>query len=380
MIDRRPLTAAACAGMLVFGVVMALLGAVLPSLTARLRFDLREAGLLFLAMNGAMLVSSFVLGPAMDRFGMKPPMVAGPLLVGAALELMDRAESVPALVVSVVCLGFGGGALNSATNTLVADLHGDPKEKSAALNLLGVFFGVGAVLLPFGLGAVVEQLGLGFILKSAALLCVCIAASAAIPKYPPAKQGHQWPVSEIPRFLRTPLVLAMAMLLFCESGNEFLLGGYLSTYLTREQGATIASASWMLALFWASIMAARIVLSRVLLRADGPRVVLVSAAGAVSGCVALAAAPNTAVAALGLVVVGLSLASIFPTVLGVAGSHFAEHSGTVFGILFTLALAGGMTLPWLAGQMAEPLGVRSAFWLAGASFAAIFGITATRLR
>jgi MFS transporter, FHS family, glucose/mannose:H+ symporter len=380
MSDRRPLTAAACAGMLVFGLVMALLGAVLPSLTARLRFDLREAGSLFLAMNGAMLIASFVLGPAMDRFGMKPPMVAGPLLVAAALELMERAGSVPALVASVICLGFGGGALNSATNTLVADLHDDPKEKSAALNLLGVFFGVGALLLPFGLGALVERMGLGFILKGAALLCVGIAASSAIPKYPPAKQGHQWPVSEIPRFLRTPLVLAMGLLLFFESGNEFLLGGYLSTYLTREQGATIASASWLLALFWASIMGARIILSRLLLRADGPRVVLGSAAGAALGCLVLAIAPNNAVAASGLVLVGLSLASIFPTVLGVAGTHFAEHSGTVFGILFTLALTGGMTLPWLAGQMAEPLGLRSAFWLAGSGFAAIFGITATRLR
>ena len=105
MTDRRPLTAAACAGMLVFGLVMALLGAVLPSLTARLRFDLREAGSLFLAMNGTMLIASFVLGPAMDRFGMKPPMVVGPLLVGAALKLMERAENVPALVASVVCSG-----------------------------------------------------------------------------------------------------------------------------------------------------------------------------------------------------------------------------------------------------------------------------------
>jgi fucose permease len=275
---------------------------------------------------------------------------------------------------------LGGGALNSATNTLVADLHDDPKEKSAALNLLGVFFGAGAVLLPFGLGALVGRLGLSLILRGAALLCLSIAVASAIPQYPPPKQGHRWPVSEIPRFLRTPLVRAMALLLFFESGNEFLLGGYLSTYLAREQGATIASASWMLALFWASIMAARVALSRALLRADGPRVVLGSAAGAALGCVILAVAPNTAVAAAGLVLTGLSLASIFPTVLGVAGAHFVEHSGTVFGILFTVALTGGMTLPWLAGQMAEPLGVRAAFWLAGTGFAAILGITAARLR
>src|SRR5690348_12037458 len=76
---------AANAGMLVFGVVMALLGAVLPALSARIGFDLAQAGQLFLVMNLCMLVCSLGLGPAMDRIGMKAPMTLGPLAVGGAL-------------------------------------------------------------------------------------------------------------------------------------------------------------------------------------------------------------------------------------------------------------------------------------------------------
>ena len=38
------LTRAAFAGMLVFGIVMALLGAILPSLAERLRFDVADMG------------------------------------------------------------------------------------------------------------------------------------------------------------------------------------------------------------------------------------------------------------------------------------------------------------------------------------------------
>ena len=48
--------AAAYAGMLVFGIVMALLGAVLPALSARLEYSVADIGGLFLAMNSAMLV------------------------------------------------------------------------------------------------------------------------------------------------------------------------------------------------------------------------------------------------------------------------------------------------------------------------------------
>ena len=72
-----------------------------------------------------------------------------------------------------------------------------------------------------------------------------------------------------------------------------------------------------------------------------------------------------------ILVTGLALAGIFPTVLGVAGAAFREHSGTVFGILFTVALTGGMTMPWVAGNLAASTGLRAVFVLAAVNFLAI---------
>jgi len=46
-------------------------------------------------------------------------------------------------------------------------------------------------------------------------------------------------------------------------------------------------------------------------------------------------------------------ASIFPTTFGVAGSKFEAYSGTAFGILFAIALTGGMLLPWAVGRLAQ---------------------------
>jgi len=43
---------------------------------------------------------------------------------------------------------------------------------------------------------------------------------------------------------------------------------------------------------------------------------------------------------------------VYPAVLGLAGSRFPAHSGTVFGVLFTMALTGGMTRPWVTGRAA----------------------------
>lgn len=106
------------------------------------------------------------------------------------------------------------------------------------------------------------------------------------------------------RLLRSPPVLALAFMLFFQSGVEFTLGGYMTTYLTRVLSVDIAGASWMLAGSWAGLTAARFGLARVLLTADPHRLVLFCALGASTGSVVTAVAPKVRVAGLALVVVG----------------------------------------------------------------------------
>jgi FHS family glucose/mannose:H+ symporter-like MFS transporter len=366
------LGAACCAGMLVFGIVMALLGAVLPHLSARIGFDLAQAGQLFLVMNLCMLLCSLGIGPAMDRYGMKAPMILGPLAVGAALIAFALAPNFGWLLGAAALLGIGGGALNGSTNTLTADLNPDAGRKNAALNLLGVFFGFGALLLPFGIGSLLERLGLGAILSIATILCGAAAVFSALLRFPHAKQSAGVNAGDVLRFLRVPMVWGLAVLLFCESGNEFLLGGYISTYLTRAIHLPLAAASYALAGFWAAIMLARALSSRVLLRVPGPRVILLSAAVSTLASVALVLAGGTPAAVVAVVVLGFSLAGIYPTALGIAGAKFERHSGTVFGILFTIALSGGMLFPWAVGQIANTSGLRAGLGLAPAGFFIIF--------
>jgi len=336
-------------------------------------------------MNGAMLAASLVLGLAMDRFGMKPPLALGPLLVAVSLAMVVRAVAFPALLPAVALLGIGGGALNGATNTLVADLHADLRRKSAALNLLGVFFGFGALFLPFAIGALLARLAISRLLIAAAVLCAVVGGFAAVLHFPAPKQRNAVPVADVARFLRSPLVLALALLLFFESGVEFTLGGFISTYLTRDIAVgSVALASWILAGYWASIMASRAVLSRIALRSDPYRSLQFSAAGACLGALVAAAAPDGAsrapVTACAVVLCGWSLAGIYPATLGLAGARFQAHSGTVFGILFAVALAGGMTLPWTAGQIGGAAGLRWVFAIVAGSFAAILGLSGVAAR
>lgn len=353
------LSRAASSGMFFFGVVMAVLGAVLPLLTEHVKLDLGQAGNLFLAMNFAMLASMLGVGPFMDRFGKKLVLVAAPVFVAAALALIAGAENYAMLITSVVLLGLGGGALNGGTNTLVADLHADPRQKSSALNLLGVFFGFGALFLPFAIGSLVRTLGLAIILYITMALSLAPAALFAALAFPPARHGEGLALAEVGRLAGNKLVLALGFLLFFESGSEFIVGGYTSSFLTREMGASVSAASYLLAVYWGAIMLGRVISSRLVLRWKSSAMILGSAVAGAAGVAILLMARSQVLAAAGIAVAGLAFASIYPVTLGFAGSRFESYSGSVFGILFGIALVGGMTLPWAVGQIAQSHGLRA---------------------
>ena len=374
------LSAAAAAGMFLFGISNALLGAVLPLLAARLGFSLAQSGTLFLVLNFGVLVSVLALGPVVDRWGMKAAMVAGHFIVAAAIWLTSAAPSYRALVAAAFVLGLGGGALNVATNTLTADLHADTRRKSAALNLLGAFFGLGALLIPLGLGALVTRAGLDAILRTVAFQCALAGLYPLALAFPAPKHAEHGPTSHGLRLIRMPVVVVTAMLLFFQSGNEITVAGYATTYLIREIGASVGAASWALTILWISVIVARIALLRVALLVPGRRIVLAGAALAALGALLLLAAGSFATAVTALIIIGAGMAGTFPTTLGMAGALFKERSGSVFGILLMTSRLGAMLVPYAAGQLAEAAGLRAALWMVVGGAAATFALELVRAR
>jgi len=365
---------AAFGGMFLFGIVVALLGAVLPLVSAPLGLGLDAVGNLFVALNGAVLAGSLAFGLLVDRFGYRGALVGGPLLAGLALVLVAGAETPVTLAGAVALLGLGGSALNSTTNILVADLHPEPKAKAAALNRLGAFFGVGALFLPFLIATLLDRLGLSPILLGAAGLCLLGAVLSAVPSYPPAKQPDGLSVGEAFAVLRHPLVAVLGALLFFQAGTEMLLCGYLTTFLTQETGAGVRAASGVLAGYWTALIAARALIGRVLMRVPALSLVPLMAAGAVVALVLATFAPGFYSAAVLLLLAAFALAGIVPTILGVAGAAVPKRTGAVFGLLFSPAVVGAAALPWLGGQLAAAFGVRIVLVLSAAGFAMVVGL------
>jgi len=375
---RRKLLAAAAAGIFMFGVVMALLGATLLPLAQRIHLDSGRAGDLFLVMNFGIFLALVLSGPAFDRFGTRPVLLVSALLLAGGLLVLAAAGNVPRLGLALFIIGLGGGGLNTGANALVSDAYAE--ERGPALNVLGIFFGFGAVALPFTITAISERFSLGQILAAAAALPLACAAAYALLAFPPAREARGFRLREALGVARNPRVLLFAFLLFFQSGNEFTMGGWISSFVAKETGASVRFATLALTGYWAAMMLGRLLSARLLRYVRDANLVIASGALAALATALLLAARSPGAAAGAVALIGFAYAAIYPTTLGMAGDRFPRFLGTVFGVLFSIALIGGMSFPWAAGHLAQASGFRAglALPLLGATGVALLGLVILR--
>jgi fucose permease len=344
--------------MFVFGVVMAILGAILPTLFNTIELDKAQAGNLFLFMNFGMLAMSLLFGPIVDRFGFKLFLSTSALAVAASFFVLAGASTYPGVMAAAMLLGLGGGGLNGGTNALASDIH--PDRRGAALNTLGIFFGFGALTMPFLIGTFLELAGLARLLLFAGILALVPFTLFALAGFPQAKHAQGFPLAQAASVIRSPLLWLCGALLFFQSGNEFTVGGWVTSFLEDVSGLAARTASYLLAAYWGAIMLGRLLSSRIVDRVGKHRLVLGSAAVAWCAAVLVAWPPIPSAAPVGVVLLGLGFAAIFPTTLAVIGEAFPRFSGTAFSVLFVIALAGGMTAPWATGLLAHTHGLARA--------------------
>ena len=347
----------ACAGILVFGIVLAILGTVfgLPAMRERLQVSLAQQGTLFLLLYLGIFVASCVVGPLIDHLGNKANLLASSLVVALAMVLFASAHSFMTASVAAILLGVGGGGLNTSTSVLVSDVY--RAQRGPMLNLLGIFFGVGALSIPLVAASIEGRFTIPQLFLFCAILAAICAVWYAATSFPSArtKQAFSW--RELLEVARYSGVLLLAFILFLESGNEACIAGWTSTYLNIA-GYSPRVATLVLAAYWAALMVSRMLAAKLLRRISKAQLIVSSAVLALAGCAILLSARSLTLLFAGTALIGLSYGPIFPTTLAIAGDRHSERAGTVFGLLFSIALLGGMMFPWAVGQVSERVSVR----------------------
>ena len=351
----------ACAGLFTYGVMSSFLGATLPELSARAGFDLTRAGTLFSFLYFPQVPMVFLAGPLIDRFGKKLVLAAGFLCSAAALVGMAYTPSYAVLGALLVMLGLGGSSAMAAANTLIPDLY--PENPSSALNLGGIFFGVGAIFFPWLIVLMAHRLGLVATLWFIALLVGGVAVVALVQTFPPASMAGGFDWAQAKAVAIDPAVIILASILFFYSSLEVSTGGWIRTFLEKDLAASSHISQIILTSFWVMMMLGRLIASQVVKRVRGPQLLMGCSVGAIVGLLLMVLAPSVWIATAGIILCGLSYAPVFPTTAGTASTYFSRIFGTVFGMLMTPALLSGAVVPPAIGYVAQHQSVRAGIWI-----------------
>ncbi|HEU4996181.1 MAG TPA: MFS transporter [Gemmatimonadaceae bacterium] len=357
MRSRPSVVTLACLGMATFGIVLTTLGASLPNVMVDFGIDKAQGGALLSLLTFGVLAGSLVFGPIVDSRGYKPLLVFAFAAIIIGLEATAFAPSITVLRASVLVIGFSGGLVNGALNAVTADVSGE--QRAATLTFVGAFFGVGAAGVPLMLFALSGVASHASILASIAPLIVVPLILTVAATFPPSKQPHGLPLSDVRQLASERPLLLMGLILFIQSGVESTVGGWTTTFFAEELGVGADHAALYLALFWFGLLLGRLTLGRVLRRVPAVRVVLSSITLALVSVLLLIASRNVTMAAIAVFLLGCGFSPTFPVIFGFAGDRYARTSGTAIGLIMGIALFGGILLPFAAGVIGDLRGMRA---------------------
>ncbi len=361
MYRRNLVFAAACFGMLLFGIVFLSLGSVNNMLAERFHLDDNGIGTLTALLPFGILAGSLVFGPVVDRFGYKWLLIICALLVMAGLEGMAFADRRGLIQFVVFLIGFGGGVLNGATNALAADVSAG--ERGAKLSLLGVFFGIGALGMPSTLAALSRHLPLSTIVAGIGLVVLAPVFYFLLIRFPPPKQRTaDHTAANWLGLARQPVFIFAGLALAIQSGMEGMSNDWMTRYFKKVTLAGERAAEWetllgLMAVTGAMVVA-RLVLSQVLKRTSSEKVLFASIGVTAAGALLLMFSSSYGAALTAALLIGAGLAACCPIVLSYIGDRYPTQSGTAFSTIFFIALIGNMTINKTFGFIAQAHGLQ----------------------
>jgi fucose permease len=343
-----------CTAAFVFGLLLALPGAVKLKFAERLGMGEGRVGGLLAALNLALMPMMLLSGLLIDALGVRFVLIVGSLLAAVAVFSLALRRSYLAALGCVLVLGAGSACLSAASVVLMPRAFGLEGHLAAALNLGYVFVALGALMTPTLTDLLMRTLDFRKALAVLALVCLAPAATAALlPIGANAEPPQKGELLEVLTSL--PILLTGIAFLFY-APLEFAISTWGSTYLTADQGYGESQAAWVMSFFWLAFLVGRLLATMLFhsLRVDTTAAawaifLLAVAAAAMMGNLAGVGKPRSA--AWGIVLLGLALGPIFPTMVAYALHTAPNAHGTAYGAVFAIGSAGSAALAPLLGLL-----------------------------
>jgi MFS transporter, FHS family, Na+ dependent glucose transporter 1 len=339
---------------IVLGLAGAVTGPTLEGLSRHTRSTVEQISYLFVLRSLGYLIGSFTAGRLYDRVKGHPLMVSVICIMVLAMFLIPLVPLLWLLAGVVMILGIAEGLLDVGGNTLLVWVHRE--EMKPYMTGLHFFYGLGALVSPIIVGIVLANTSdiywaywsLGLLMLLPAMWLARLRSPQPIVETETAPTKPALPV----------LIGLIALFGFLYVGAEGSYGGFVSKYTFDMGLQDVAGAAYLASAFWGAITAGRLLSIPLASRFKALAILLADLLLALIGMALVLAFPGSlAVLWVGTLLVGLGMASVFPTML-ILAEQYMTITGRITSWFFVGSSLGGMTLPWVIGQLYAPVGPR----------------------
>lgn len=344
------------------GLPDSLLGSAWPAMYGGLGVPVSYAGFISMIIAGGTIVSSLFSDRLIRKLGTGLVTALSVALTAAALLGFASSQSFWQLCLWAIPYGLGAGSVDAALNNFVA-LH----YQSRHMSWLHCFWGIGATAGPYIMGLCLTRgmqwnagyLAIGLLQIG---LVVCLALSLPLWKAKKGQSGAETAAQKglsLKETARLPGAKAIFTAFFCYCALEATTGLWASSYMVLYKKIHAETAAKWAALFYLGITAGRLLCGFVTDRFGDKCMVRCGQGVALCGTALLLVPSGNGLTLIGLILIGLGCAPIYPSLLHETPENFgAQNSQSIMGMQMACAYVGSTFMPPVFGFIAEHLTVR----------------------
>ncbi len=342
------------------GLPDSLLGSAWPSIYPELGVPVSYAGTISMCIAAMTIVSSLMSDRLTRRFGTGRVTAFSVALTAAALFGFSFSRSYAALCIWAVPYGLGAGSVDASLNNYVA-LH----YESRHMSWLHCFWGVGAAVGPYIMGfALTRGMGWNMGYRMIGILQVILTVilflslplwkgnSRADDRDEAAEKTDR--VLTLPEIVRIPGVKEVMGCFLCYCSIEQTAGLWAASYLTIFRGIAAETAASYAGMFYIGITIGRAVSGFLTLKFSDTQMVRIGQVLIAGGILILLLPFGETLPLLGLIIIGLGCAPVYPSLIHATPAHFgADRSQAIIGVQMASAYIGSCLMPALFGLIAR---------------------------
>jgi fucose permease len=370
-----------------FGMVMNVLGVVIPLVITQYHLTLFVAGLLAFAFYIAVGLLSVPAGVLADRFGSRAIVLFGLGLMTLSCAGIAWIHLFPVMATLTFGIGAGVAFLQTAGNPLIILLD-KAENYHRNLTLTIGFCGVGAFIGPFILSSI-QNSGHAWQFTYAifAILLAILFVALSLMSFPAvAPSTEKFKLSQVGTLLVHPIVMVYALGIFFYVAAEVGTASWIVKFfeqvhgigLEKPLGGTLLARlapslpALTVALFWGLQGLGRLVSSYGIQKIGGRSVLRTYSVLALAALLVAVYGP-TPIVAWAFAACGFFTSVLFTLIFSGAVQSFSASQSTVSGILCAASI-GGAFAPPLIGLVAEHAGMRTGMLIPAACFVVVSGI------